>query len=115
MYHVWGLVKDKILVAYIKGIIDMPKVIGANRLNILQTWINSSYAIYQDMRGHMGGVLSMGHGIIHGKGTKENLNTKSSTKTEVIGAIDYMQWKIWAKRFLQHQGYELKRKNTLSR
>ena len=40
---------------------------------------------------------------------QKKLNTKSSTKTEVVGASDYMPWTVLAKRFLQHQGYNFKR------
>jgi hypothetical protein len=38
------------------------------------------------MRGHTGGAMSFGTGIIHGKASKQKLNTKSSTETEVVGA-----------------------------
>ena len=37
------------------------------------------------------------------------MNTKSSTETEVVGASDYIPWTVWAKRWLQVQGYVLKR------
>ena len=56
----------------------------------------------------------MGIGSIHNKCSKLNLNAKSSTETEIIGASDYIPWTLWAKRFLQAQGYVL-RKHLLSR
>ena len=62
-----------------------------------------------DMRGHTGGLMSMGHGVIHSKSSKQKLNTKSSTELEVVGASDYIPWILWAKRFLEKQGYNLKR------
>jgi hypothetical protein len=87
----------------------MPQIIGANGLEIMQTWVDASYAVHADMRGHTGGVISMGHGVVHGKSSKQKLNTKSSTEAEVVGASDYIPWTLWAKRFLQEQGYNLKR------
>ena len=61
------------------------------------------------MKGHTGGAMSMGTGLIHSKSSKQKLNTKSSTETEVVGASDYKPWTIWTKRFLMEQGYDLTR------
>ena len=88
------------LLAYLKGTIDISRVIGENGLEILQTWVDVSYAIHQNMKGHTGGVMSMGRGIMHNKCSKQKLNTKNSTETEVGGASDYIPWIVWAKRLL---------------
>ena len=56
----------------------------------------------------------MGIGAIHIKCSKQKLNAKISTETEIIGASDHIPWTLWAKRFLQAQGYVL-RKHLLSR
>ena len=53
--------------------------------------------------------MAMGRGIIQGKASKQKLNTKSSTESELVGASDYIPWTVWAKRFLEGQGYILKR------
>ena len=72
----------------------MSKVIGANGLEILQTWVDSSYAIHQDMKGHTSVVMSMDRGIIHNKCSKQKLNTNISTKTKVVGASNYIPWTV---------------------
>ena len=87
----------------------MPRIIGASGLEILQTYVDASYAIHQDMRGHTGGLMSMGRGIIQGKASKQKLNTKSSTESELVGASDYIPWTVWANMFLEGQGYILRR------
>ena len=51
----------------------------------------------------------MGIGAIHNKCSKHKLNETSSTETEIIGASHYIPWTLWAKRFLQAQGYILRR------
>ena len=53
--------------------------------------------------------MTLGKGIIQGKASKQKLNTRSSTETEIVGASDYIQWTVWAKRFLAAQGYVLRR------
>ena len=41
------------------------------------------------------------------KSSKHKLNTKSSTEAELVGASDYLSYPIWAKKFLEAQGYPL--------
>ena len=97
------------LLNYLHGTLNMPRIIGANGMKVLQTWVDASYAIHHDMRGHIGGVMSMGRGIVQGKASKQKLNTKSSTESEVVSASDYIPWTVWTKWFLREQGYTLRR------
>ena len=41
--------------------------------------------------------------------TKQKLNTKSSTESEVVGVSDFLPYTIWASYFLKAQGYKLNR------
>ena len=52
--------------------------------------MDASYGAHEDMRGHTGGLMSFGSGIIHHKSSKQRLNSKSSTESELIGASDYI-------------------------
>ena len=45
--------------------------------------------------------------MIHGC-TKQKINTKSSTESEVVGVSDFLPYAVWASHFLQVQGYKLK-------
>ena len=76
------------------------------------TFVDVAYAVHHDMRSHTGGGLSLGRGLIHAKSSKQKLNTKSSTESEVVGTSDYLSQMIWVKVFLEEQGYKLK-KNIL--
>ena len=51
----------------------------------------------------------MRRGILQGKASKSNLNTKSSTEPEVADASDYKPWTLWTKWFLEEQGCVLRR------
>jgi hypothetical protein len=87
----------------------MPRIIGTNDMEVMQTWVDASYTIHHhDMRGHTGDVISMGHRVFHSKSLKQKLNTKSLTESEVVGASDYIPWTLWAERFLECQGYNLR-------
>ena len=61
------------------------RVIGADSLEVLHTWIDASYAVHQDMKGQTGGAMSLGTGLIHLQSSKQKINAKSSTESEIIG------------------------------
>ena len=84
-------------------------IIGTNGMDYMQTWIDASYAVHRDMRGHTGGVISMGKGTVMHNCTKQKINTKSSTESEVVGVSDLLPYTIWASYFLKAQGYKLTR------
>ena len=76
----------------------------------LRTWIDRSYAVHENMRGHTGGGISQGWGLVHAKATKQKLTWKSSTETEVIAVSEYVPYKIWLINFMEAQGYKFKDK-----
>ena len=96
------------LLHYLYDTIDMPRIIGAKGMDMMCTYVDASYGVHDDMKGHTGGLMTLGRGIIQGKATKQKLNTKSSTESELVGASDYIPWTVWAKWFLAEQGYILK-------
>ena len=97
------------VLSYLNGTKSMYRIIGADGMNYLQTWIDASYTVHRDMRGHTGGVMRMGKGaIVHGC-SKQKINTKSSTETEIVGVSDFLPYTMWASYFLKAQGYKLHR------
>ena len=74
---------------------------------MLKWWVDASYAAHDDMWGHTGGTLSMvkdGCGSIISISKKKKLNTKISTKAELIGADNVMPQMLWTRYFLEAQG-----------
>ena len=57
------------------------------------------------MRGHTGGGTSMGRGFPITKSTKQKLNTRSSTESELVSVDDCMPAICWTRYFLLAQGY----------
>jgi hypothetical protein len=92
---------------YLKGTVDDELTLGADDITLVKSWIDASYAVHRDMKSHTGGVVSFGRGAIMCKSTKQKINTKSSTEAEVVGASDFLPSTIWARYFLEAQGYEL--------
>ena len=103
--------KTKLLrvLSYLNGTKTMCRIIGTNGMDYMQTWIDASYAVHRDMRGHTGGIISMGKGTIIRNCSKQKINTKSSTESEIVGVSDFLPYTMWASYFLRAQGYNLYR------
>ena len=57
------------------------------------------------MRGHTGGGLTMGQGCPISTSTKQKLNTRSSTESELVAVDDLMPSILWTRQFLEAQDY----------
>ena len=100
--------KLKRCLGFLKGSINDKRVIGADSLRDLHVWIDASHAIHANMRGHTGGTMSMGRGTLHCKSSKQRLNTKSITKSELVGVSEYLPYDIWQVNFFGAQGYDIR-------
>jgi hypothetical protein len=57
------------------------------------------------MRSHTGATIMMGKGALCAKSITQKLNSKSSTKAEVIAASDFLSQTIWTRYFIEAQGH----------
>ena len=78
---------------------------SAHNLNVIKWWVDASYADHDEMRGHTGATMSLGRGLVLSMPIKKELNTKSSTKAELIGANDALPQMFWNKYFIESQVY----------
>ena len=98
------------LLGYLKMTINLPRIIGADRLDIISCWADASYAVHPDMKGHTGGTTSLGVGVTHTMCSKQKLNTKSSTESEIVGASKYITFLVWLAGFMKDQGVDVSKK-----
>ena len=91
---VYDWTKLKRGLTFVKNIIKDKRIIGAKTLTDLYTWIYAAYAVHNNMKGHTGGAISMGYGIMHGKSLKKKINVKSSTESELVGIGKYVPYSI---------------------
>jgi hypothetical protein len=68
-------------------------------------YVDASFAVHPNMRGHTGGGLAMGRGFPIVASWKQKLNTKSLTESELVGVNDMMPIMLWTRYFLLSQGY----------
>jgi hypothetical protein len=93
---------------YIRGTLMMPMILSANGSGILKWWVDASFVVHPNMHGHSGGGLSLGRGFPIVGYTKQKLNFRSSTETEIVGATDFMRAICWTCYFTKAQGYNVK-------
>ena len=93
------------LMKYIRGTKSLPLILSANGSGILKWWVDGSFAVHPNMKGHTGGGVSMGRGFPIVSSTKQKLNTRSSTESELVGVDDCMPAILWTRYFLEAQGY----------
>lgn len=91
-YH-WGTVDDKLIL----GCVDVGKT---------KLFVDAAFAVHQDTKSHTGGGVSWEIGILLSMCQKQKLNT-SSMEAEIVGISDFVPNVIWARMFLEAQGYEI--------
>jgi hypothetical protein len=89
------------LMRYVRGTCTLPLILSANGTGILKWWVDASFAVHPNLRGHSGGGLSMGRGFTIVASSKQKLNTRSSTETEIVGAGDFMPAICWTRYFME--------------
>ncbi|EJK60825.1 hypothetical protein THAOC_18763, partial [Thalassiosira oceanica] len=99
----WG--KLRRVLQYLKGTRHMKLTISVDSLNILNWWVDASYNIHEDCKGHTGLILSMGKGGVASGSWKQKINVRSSTEGELVGLDDCLPLILWGKYFLEAQGY----------
>ena len=82
-----------------------PLILSADSSGVLMWYVDASFAVHPNMRSHTGGGLTMGRGFPIVTSTKQKLNTRSSTESELVGVDDMMPIVIWSRYFLISQGY----------
>ncbi len=93
------------LMEYLRGDRDRPLILGTVNEGMLMWYVNASFAVHPNMRGHTGGGMTMGRGFPISVSTKQKLNTKSSTESELVCVDNMMPIILWTCYFLLSQGY----------
>lgn len=73
----------------------------------MEAFIDASFGSHADGRSRTGVALMMGGAIVGAWSSKQKLNTKSSTESEIVGLSDGLSHVIWMREMLLAQGYDL--------
>ena len=92
------------MMQYLRGTKGMVLMLRASDEGIIWWWIDASYGIHEDMKGHTGATFLLGKGAIYSGSWKQRLVSRSSTESELIGIYDVLPQVLWTKQFLEEQG-----------
>jgi hypothetical protein len=95
------------LLKYVNGTRDLKLCLSSTDDPTVTAYVDSSYGVHMDGKGHTGGVLTLGQGAIHVRSTRQKLVARSSTESELIGLTDYSSHVLHMREFLLQQGYEV--------
>ena len=65
---------------YLQSTKDLSLILSADGSGLLRWWVDASYGVHMDMKGHTGGNMSMGKGSVYTTANKQKLVTRSSTE-----------------------------------
>ena len=85
----------------------MKRHLSADNLTNLMWWVDGSYGVHWDSKGHTGAMMSMGRGAIVNVSRRHKLNVGSSTESELVSVADVLGVMIWCKYFMEAQGYTI--------
>jgi hypothetical protein len=101
------LSKLKRAIRYIRATVELGITLDATKFVGVVAYIDASYGVHKDCRGHTGVVIALGRGPIFAASSKQKINTKSSTECELVGLSDKSGEVIWVSNFLGAQDYDL--------
>eukprot|EP00957_Ditylum_brightwellii_P016061 1210175-Ditylum_brightwellii.AAC.1 len=96
------------LLWFIEGTIDNILTLEADDSQTLTWYVDAVFAVVPDVRSHTGAMFIMSKGTIYSTSTKQQVNSRSSTKAELIAVNDTISKIIWTKKFVESQGLKVK-------
>ncbi|KAL7545710.1 hypothetical protein ACHAWF_009061 [Thalassiosira exigua] len=97
--------KLKRVLRYLKRYRSLKLTLQADDLSLMHWWVDASFAVHADYKGHTGGVMSWGRGSVVDLCRKQKVNTMSSTEAEIVGVSDVIPRMTWVSLFVEAQGY----------
>ena len=79
----------------------------ATTMQVINWWVDASFAVHPDYKSHTGVTMSMGKGSPISLSCKQKINTRSSTEAELVGVNDAMGLILWVRNFLIAQGFDV--------
>ena len=75
-----------------------------NEEQTISWYVDASFETHGGIKSHTDSCMPLGKGIFSTHSTKQKVNSRSSTKTEII---DWFSKIVWDKRFIEAQGVEV--------
>ena len=87
------------LFKYVRGNKYLLLILIAYKIVMLNWYIDGSHVVHPNIRGDTGVKLKMGRGFPISVSSKQKLNTRSSTKSEIVGVDQLIPSVLWTRIF----------------
>jgi hypothetical protein len=81
--------------------------LSADNLTTIRWWVDASHAVHDNCCGHTGAMMLMGKGAAISFSNKHKINTKSSSKSELVSANQALSPILHTRYFIEAQGYSV--------
>ena len=95
------------MLKYLNGTKHMKLKLTVENLTLIKWWIDASYNVHWDARGHNGAMMTMGKGAIISNSNYQKLNVGSSTESELVATHDQMPDVMHTLYFIEARGYAI--------
>jgi hypothetical protein len=92
--------------SYLSTVPDYVYVFSGDELK-LQIYVDASYGLHPDGKGHLGIFITFGSAPITQKSMKQKTVSLSSTEAEVIAVVEAITYIIWLIYFLDELGFQI--------
>jgi hypothetical protein len=93
---------------FLKATKDDIAHMSADDSQTIKWYVDAAFGVHKDMRSHTGATMTLGGGIVISDSTKQKVNARSSTQSELIAVDDVLSKVIWTKKFIEAQGHQVK-------
>ena len=92
---------------YIQVNIGLQLIMSIKKSGNIKWYVDVVFSVHKVKRSHTGGFMTMGTEGAYVHYRKQNMNTNSSTETEIVGVYDFLILLIWTQYLLNNQGYKI--------
>ena len=78
------------MIKYIKKTQDENLTLNTTNMTMVEWYYDDALAVHAYMKNHTGGLLTIGKVSMQKNSIKQNINTKSSTKSELVAVNDVL-------------------------
>jgi len=96
------------ILGFLFATIDDLLTLEADDFQTLTWYIDAAFAVHADMKSHTGSTFTLGKSAICSNSTKQKVNARSSTESELVGVDDKIAKVVWTKKFIECQGFKVK-------
>ena len=91
------------LLGFLKGSVKDILTLEADDTQTLYWYSDAAFAVHPDMRSHTGAVFTLGKGAIYSASTKQKVDARSSTESELVAVDDMISKVMWKNDLLRHK------------